>query len=85
MGRSDSITRQFEIYSSERSYNTSSLIIVPNLMSVTMMMSWVYVPSLFTICRRAAEKLSYFLFGGLAVEFDWLSRPNGFEFEKSIP
>ena len=56
----------------------------PNLMSVPMMMSWVYVQSLVMICHRAAEKLAYFLFGGFVVEFDWLLRPNEFEFEKSV-
>ena len=49
-----------------------------------MMMSWVYVPSLVMICQRAAETLAYFQFGGFVVEFDWLLRPNGFEFEKSV-
>ena len=49
------------------------------------------VTSLFTKCgydrskgQRAAEKLAYFLFGRFVVEFDWLSRPNGFEYEKSV-
>ena len=43
-----------------------------------------YVPSLVMIGQRAAEKLAYFLSGGCVVEFDWLLRPNGFEFEKSV-
>ena len=33
------------------------------------------------ICSRVAEKWAYFLFGGFAVKFDWLLRPNNFEFE----
>ena len=33
---------------------------------------------------KAAEKMAYFLFGGVAVEFDWLSRPNSFELENSF-
>ena len=53
-------------------------------MSDPMMMSWLYIPSLAMICRRAAEKFSYFLFGGFVVEFDSLSRQNDFEFEKSV-
>ena len=44
--------------------------------------SWVYVPSLVMICQRAAEILAYFLFGDFTVEFDWLERPNGLEFEQ---
>jgi hypothetical protein len=32
-------------------------------MNVPMMMSWVFVPSLFMIFQRAAEKLACFLFG----------------------
>ena len=40
--------------------------------------------SLVMICPRTAEKMAYFLFGGVAVEFDWLSRPNGFELENSF-
>jgi hypothetical protein len=39
-----------------------------------MMMLLVYESSLVTICQRVAEKLAYFLFGGFAVEYDWLSR-----------
>ena len=27
---------------------------------------------------------AYFLFGCFAVKFDWLSRPNGFEYEKAV-
>ena len=46
--------------------------------------SWVSVPSLVMICQRAAEKSAYFLFGGFAVKFDWLSRPNGLELEKAV-
>ena len=34
-----------------------------HLMSVPMMLSWVFVPSLVMICQRAALKLVYFLFG----------------------
>jgi hypothetical protein len=34
------------------------------------------------ICQRAAEILAYFLFGDFTVEFDWLERPNGLEFEQ---
>ena len=34
--------------------------------------------------QRAVEKLAYFLFGGFAVELNWLSRPNSFEFEESL-
>ena len=45
----------------------------PNWMSASMMVAWVYVPSLVMICQRAAEKLAYFVFGGFVVEFDWLS------------
>ena len=49
-----------------------------------MIMSWVYVPRLIKIGERAAEKLAYFLFGRFIVEFDSLSRPNGFELKKSV-
>ena len=49
-----------------------------------MMMSWVHGPSLVVICQRAAEKLAYFLFGGFTVKIDRLSRPKGFEFEKTF-
>ena len=30
-----------------------------------------------------AEKWAYFLFGDLAIKFDWLSRPNVFEFHEA--
>ena len=55
-----------------------------NSLGLPRIMSRVYVPSLVMICQRAAEKLANMLFGGFVVEFDWLSRPNGFEFEKSV-
>ena len=62
---SQGIENTFEIYSSEESgVKTHSLITEPprgqrssNLLSVPMMMSWVYLPSLVMICQRAAEKL----------------------------
>ena len=31
---------------------------------------------------KSCREQAYFLFGDFAVKFDWLSRPNGFEFEK---
>ena len=48
------------------------------------MTSWVYVLRLVMICQRAAEIWANFLLGGFAVKFDWLSRLNGFEFDKSV-
>ena len=48
------------------------------------MMSQVCPPSVVMKGQRAAEKLAYFLFGRFVVEFDWLSQPNGFEYEKSV-
>ena len=44
----------------------------PTSFRVTMMGSWFYVPRLVMICQRAAEIWAYFLFGDLAVKFDWL-------------
>ena len=46
----------------------------PNVMSVPMMMYWLYVLSLVMICQRAAEKFAYFLFSSFTVKFDWLNR-----------
>ena len=48
------------------------------------MMSWVYVPNLAMIYWRRCREQAYFLFGGFAVKFNWLSTPNGFEFEKVV-
>ena len=33
---------------------------------------------------KSCWEQAYFLLGGFAVKFDWLSRPNGFEFEKAV-
>jgi hypothetical protein len=33
---------------------------------------------------KSGWEQAYFLFGCFAVKFDWLSRPNGFEFETAV-
>jgi len=53
---------------------------LPHFLSVLLIESWTYIPSLVLICESIAEISLHFLFGGIAAKLDWLSRATGFEY-----